>query len=168
MSIIQEALKKAQGTYTKTVSPPQADIAVKETVDDKIAAPIPHQPVSAKPVLIPVVVVLTIVIGFGLKLFLTDTSNVKAKEPDRPHQVVTLQPVAESIKNSIPTAFISGQAPNLILNGIMYIQERPRAIINGNMVEEGDSVSGARVTAISKDDVTLDYNSTQINLKLLR
>jgi len=163
MSIIQEALKKAQGTYVRTVSRSQAEVAK------------PYHPASNMPMLIPAVIVLTIVIGFGLKIFLTDASNARIKESNGSHQdnagTITakgqaMDAITTSIKNSIPTAFIAGQAPNLTLNGVMYLKESPRAIINGNMVQEGDSVNGARVTAINKDNVRLDYNNAEITLKL--
>jgi hypothetical protein len=64
-----------------------------------------------------------------------------------------------------PAAFTSG-APNLALNGIMYIEESPRAIINNSIVEAGDSISGARVVRIERKSVTLVYNDVEITLNL--
>lgn len=56
--------------------------------------------------------------------------------------------------------------PSLILNGIMYLEEGPRAIINNSIVSEGDIVSGARVKNISKKSVTLESRDAEIKLIL--
>lgn len=201
MSIIQEALKKAQGTYARSTDQPQSGAVAKGPAADKIlsdanpAAASDSLPqklrhaVAAKPMFIPSVIVLTIIAGFGLKVFLADTSSARKAVPavsqreasrktsDNPAgasiqegpgaaaKAGTTGTIA-SIKSSIPAAFVSSQAPNLTLNGIMYLRESPRAIINGSMVEEGDSVSGAKIIAINSDNVTLDYNNAEIILKL--
>ena len=56
--------------------------------------------------------------------------------------------------------------PNLILNGIMYLEERPQAIINDSVVGVGDMVSGAKVLSIDKASVFLSFNDMAITLTL--
>ena len=57
-------------------------------------------------------------------------------------------------------------SPNLALNGIMYLAERPQAIINDSVVMVGDTVGGAKVTRITNSSVLLNYNDADITLTL--
>ena len=45
------------------------------------------------------------------------------------------------------------------MNGIMYIEENPKAIINGIVVREGDVIGGAIVASITENNVLLKYNN---------
>ena len=44
---------------------------------------------------------------------------------------------------------------NLILEGIIYNNETPTAVINGKLLKEGDRISAFRVSRINKDSVKL-------------
>jgi len=57
-------------------------------------------------------------------------------------------------------------APNFALNGIMYLESGPRAIINNTVVEAGDSIRGAKVVNIGKTSVTLLFEDSEIKLTL--
>jgi hypothetical protein len=57
-------------------------------------------------------------------------------------------------------------SPEFVLNGIMYLEGSPRAIVNDVMVEPGDTVNGAKVVKIDRQDVVLLYNGSEIVLKL--
>ena len=57
-------------------------------------------------------------------------------------------------------------SPNLALNGIMYLAERPQAIINDSVVMVGDTVGGAKVTRINDSSVLLNYSGLEITLTL--
>jgi hypothetical protein len=61
-----------------------------------------------------------------------------------------------------------GYPPHLILNGIMYTEENPKAIINGTPVGKGDVIGGAIVTSVTENNVMLKYNngSNQVELML--
>lgn len=184
MSIIQEALKKAQSTYTKEVvkaEPPcKADI---KTIDPVAQKPL-HAPISFNK-LVPGAILLVLIAGFGLSSFFSKNS---AEVPDtRSYQGVSYKPAVKDavlkdpsdaglgaqaqamispIKSAISPGAAFVHAPDLELNGIMYLEERPRAIINGNMVEVGEFVSGARIDAIKRDTVLLSCNDLEITLKL--
>jgi hypothetical protein len=60
------------------------------------------------------------------------------------------------------------QYPQFALNGIMYLNDRPQAIINGFTLEEGDTISGATVVRIEKNSVILHMNDVEIMLTLKR
>lgn len=183
MSIIQEALKKAQTTYTresvKAASAQRTDTVV-ETV-----AQAPRRMATPIAKLIPGIALLVLVAAFGLNSFFSKGAVELPK--DRAHQNVSYKPAVKDISSessseaslgirakdivspmksvmSSGTAFVN--APDLELNGIMYLSDSPRAIINGNMVEVGESVSGARIDVITKDSVLLNYNDLEITLKL--
>lgn len=188
MSIIQEALKKAQVIYSDKAEKSHVDLVPRKVIEE-ITSSVPkgsgvsesaelksHYAGIPLAMLIPAIIVLTIVIGFGFKSFFSGRSSELSKEPVESRQEVSYKAdgidehagnVGDSIKNSIPTTnFMIGRMPELVLNGIMYLDGGPRAIINGSMVEAGDMVSGAKVTSITRDTVVLSYNSGEITLKL--
>jgi hypothetical protein len=159
MSIIQEALKKAQATYTNKE-------AVKTEPVQK-----PHHASIPFTKLIPGIVLLIVAAGFGLNSFLSNGPSALAGDKQY-HSVsyktaATASEYAASPVSSViqpGTALVN--APDLELNGIMYLDEKPRAIINGNTVVVGESVNGARIDAITTDSVLLNYNDLEITLKL--
>lgn len=75
---------------------------------------------------------------------------------------VTSKSVASGINRSAAT----NPTPNLRLQGIFYKQKRPSALINGQTVFVGDSVDGARITAIDPQSATLEVSGEQQILKL--
>lgn len=56
--------------------------------------------------------------------------------------------------------------PKLTLNYIMSAGDNRRAMINGEKVHVGDYVSGARVSKISSDSVSLVYDGQEFVLRL--
>jgi type II secretory pathway component PulC len=184
MSIIQEALKKSQAAYIKTALQKEVAKAAEEAapVNAHISEDIPagasrHSPVFL-PVLISAVIMLTITIGLGLKSFFSNkkagrnanhNTALKDTEPPALNQQNKTDKLPESTpvksENTLAARLGAPQPPDLILNGIMYIREKPRAIINGNVVEVGESVGGAKVNAINEDRVLLNYNGVEITLK---
>ncbi|MDA8164695.1 MAG: hypothetical protein M0017_06665 [Desulfobacteraceae bacterium] len=56
--------------------------------------------------------------------------------------------------------FLSG----ISLTGIMWDEKMPLAVINGGMHGVGDTVAGARISAIFKETVVLDYNGSSYTL----
>ena len=49
----------------------------------------------------------------------------------------------------------------------MYIKEKPKAIINGTVVREGDVISGAFVTSITENNVLLKYNNSDNQVEMV-
>lgn len=52
----------------------------------------------------------------------------------------------------------------LTLKGILWNEKKPRALINGKVVEVGDLVEDKKVTSITKDTVTLQQEDTEFLL----
>jgi len=48
----------------------------------------------------------------------------------------------------------------------MYVEEKPKAIINGTVVREGDVISGATVTSITENNVLLKYNNNDNHVEV--
>ena len=95
------------------------------------------------------------------------------KEPINPHPAPLPVEAPQPVPQEPAARALSGQESqpqSFVLNGIMYIKERPRAIINGAVVTEGDVVSGATVTSISESKVLLKYinndNKVEMVLKI--
>lgn len=66
------------------------------------------------------------------------------------HEVILEKPLA-------PSEFIFG--------GIIWVPEKPRAIINGRRVFEGAEIDGAKVVEISRKEVTILLNGQEMILK---
>ncbi|MBI3415705.1 MAG: HDOD domain-containing protein [Verrucomicrobia bacterium] len=95
-------------------------------------------------------------------------------EKAEPAKTSAALPSADERKSAVsaiakPVANLPAKAaatPNLRLQGIFYKQNRPSALINGQTVFVGDSVDGARVTAIDQESTTLQVGGEQKVLKL--
>ena len=66
----------------------------------------------------------------------------------------------------VPSAPAVPQFPELKLQGILYNRSNPSALINGKTLSVGQKVSGARVTKIERDSVTLEWNGETRQLEL--
>jgi len=59
-------------------------------------------------------------------------------------------------------------APEFSLTGIVFGAGEPSAIINGNIVKEGDVIQGAKVLEIKPKKVKLDFKGKEISLLMSR
>ncbi|MDP3730428.1 MAG: general secretion pathway protein GspB [Candidatus Omnitrophota bacterium] len=188
MSIIQEALKRAQYNYAGKKRPPQAY----EKPVQEPAAPVPGEAIDARAmtkkiaVVVYLIVLLALVTGFGMralfsKMVAMDKEKrskdlIVAAQENPPDKAAPSAPSPATAEQAIekPLAMVSSaqtnQVPSLVLNGIMYTEVRPKAIINGTVVREGDVISGATVTSITRKNVLLKYNNdnnqVEVTLKL--
>ena len=184
MSIIQEALKKAQGQSKDTPSretPAQKEkpLASKSIFDKTVVAK--TRKAYLKDNFKPIAIFLSLLIA--AVIFLIGTSISKSNNAGKAlaaktavsTQEVQYKPMPkietkpkETTVSEIQTVLkvANAQYPDLVLNGIMYLEIGPRAIINDAIVEEGDTVKGARVTKINKKSVVLEYNNVEITLNL--
>ncbi len=67
-----------------------------------------------------------------------------------------------------PAPVMSLQTPSLALSGLVYSKEGSYCIINDTVVKVGDAVQGAKLTKISANEVTFDYQGKTITLALTR
>ena len=78
------------------------------------------------------------------------------------------KPKNENIKEPIKRSF--SYQPNQVtlpeLNGIMYSPIFPQAIINSQLVKEGDFVGNFKIDKISPDKVTVSNDTNSYDIKI--
>jgi len=165
MSIIQEALKKFQGT------PEDKKTGGFDTGRYEEAQYGYREKRSAASLLFLVIVLLA---AASLYFFKNVFPNVKHAAVKPQTAVPVAAPAAAGAEEKI-TAPLQIQVnepvakapdPAFILSGIMMPESGPRAIINGTVVEEGDMIGGASVEYIESEKVLLKYKDESITLKL--
>lgn len=185
MSIIQEALKKVQD-YTEDKEVVRQE-AQKAGLNEPIPqAPGPIQATSQFSVRNPRVIALgsialALVMILSIKpliagILSANTRNARKGATDQitfPSQEVVYKPIsgidtrfdaeAPILQKSIA---LKSQYPDLALNGIMFLDAGPRAIINNSIVGVGNTVGGATVTKINRKSVALEYSGVEITLNL--
>jgi type II secretory pathway component PulC len=177
MSIVQEALKKAQHNYAGKKSLPQAH----EEPGQEPAATVPVEALDMRvitkkiAIIVSVIALLALATGFGIRTLFSKMVTMDKERKSKnltavvqktpPDKVVPPPPSSEIVERATekPLALASSgqadQSPSLVLNGIMYGEENSKAIINGTLVREGDVISGAIVTSITAKSVLLKYNN---------
>ncbi|MCX5678204.1 MAG: hypothetical protein NTY76_03750 [Candidatus Omnitrophica bacterium] len=176
MSIIQEALEKAQSDV-KDVKPAVQEIAKASGV--KKAPVTKKAPIANKRALMAVVLLALMTFAvFSAGRFLSKIGDRTDRTSAANSQEVSYRPLVRDQAKSPNTAgsreqisvspenLKAPESPKLVLNGIMYLDDGPRAIINNFIVGLGDSVSGAKVTRINRQSVILEYQNVEITLSL--
>lgn len=184
MSIIQEALKRAQYDYTDKKSlPPVNEKIGQEPAALPSAETIDLRMVTKKiGIIVYVIVLLALVTGFGIRaLFIRMAAPVRVDRgsensmpiaqkvilPDNPvSPSLPSKAVVQATKNLFTKAVQPSAPSSLVLNGIMYIKGNPKAIINGTVVTEGDVIGGATVTSITQNNVMLKYNNNDNKVEM--
>lgn len=158
MSIIQEALKKAQSDIK-----PAARETAKAPVAGKASSAVKRLPLADKKALMAVMLLALMAFAvFSAGRFLRKTDHGTSAADS---QVVSYKPLIGS-QSENPAALKTPESPKLVLNGIMYLEDGPRAIINNLIVGLGDTVSAAKITAINRQSVVLEYENVEITLSL--
>lgn len=185
MSTINEALKKAQEQkqqkQEELLLPPPAQ-------KEQFQPPSGEMPTAVKktprkfPVNIFLLTIAFIIIASaffvlnsmytnkpGLKktLSITGKDNLPPKqqiESQPPHEVATQPP--STFKEFADIVSPADKTPHLALNGIMYDQKSPMAIINNKIVIEGQTIENATVVKILKDKVILSCEGKEIKLEV--
>jgi hypothetical protein len=73
-------------------------------------------------------------------------------------------PAPRAAASFIPAAW-EPKAPNLNLNGIVYDNERPYAIVNNKVMLKGDTIEGAALIEIKQDSVKFVFNDKEFELR---
>ena len=60
----------------------------------------------------------------------------------------------------------NGNQSNFRLSGIMLSEEGPLAIINNEILKQGDSIGGATINSIGQNEVKLSYQGEELILKV--
>lgn len=182
MSIIQEALKKAEMLRGNSGLDARVNMVRQDEAKSFIRAAdrpsVENVPVYRKSIysakegnktMLSIVLLSSFIVFIVvISLFSGRPSNRRADIPIKSE--MPLRAEAYSKAPIVPTQLIEGktniQQPSLALNGIMYLEDSPRAIINDVLVEEGDMVQGALVRKIYEKSVTLESKDAEITLKL--
>ncbi|MDD5436960.1 MAG: hypothetical protein PHX20_05395 [Candidatus Omnitrophica bacterium] len=173
MSIIQDALKKAQRTGSPIERPARDTVVFKpvkkETVSVKAAGKKPAPDAAGKKELpykyaLAFFASLTVLLVFTAAYFsvLTSSSSKKEAEAPLPAQSPNYAPAPLAIPEKVSTA----PRKEFRLAGIMHLEDGPVAIINNSRVAEGDYVNDAVVASITDNTVVLKRRDSEITLHL--
>ncbi len=183
MSIIQEALQKAQSNV-KPAGNQAGENVVKNSVQpvQPTAKPVNQKKNGARTALNTALSLLTLAILTSFAIILgakfLSKAAVRQAPKDTLAQDISYGPIMnsynplastliENVKQTIPSGALKPVgSPELVLNGIMYLDDGSRAIINNAIVGDGDSVSGAKVIKINSNNVILQYQDAEITLSL--
>lgn len=158
MSIIQDALKKAQSD----VKPPAQEEAKAPVIKKAPAAR--KTPLSDRKALMAAMLLALMAFAvFSAGRFLSRTGGETSAANS---QEVSYRPLVGERISAPSEALKAPESPKLVLNGIMYLDDGPRAIINNFIVGVGDTVSGAKITGINRKSVILEYENVEITLSL--
>jgi len=170
MSIIQEALKKAQVEFTKIKAPPVKahDAPVKPSQMNTVKK---TQSLSL-PALAGVLMVLLVIYVLDASLRYSGTNSGHTSALNKKNvssRSVSTAKMRERFASPLidPANLIPSRMGQFVLSGIMYVENRPQAIINGYVLEEGDKINGATILAIEKDCVLLNLNNSDIRLDMV-
>ncbi len=110
-----------------------------------------------------------IALNFFLLLIVFFVFNYLNSESYKERKIFTQLKSRQKIISQIPALENQLKSPfrGMILNGIIFNQELPMAIVNNNLLKEGDFVTGnIKVAVIKQDSVILNNGSQDFELKL--
>lgn len=166
MSIIQEALKKIGSPDKKAADEHKKPAIPVEGVKK-------HEPAVETPgpkYVYYVITALLVIILAGIVMKVSGSPS--APSPSAPASVIKkMEPILPKIERREETVQPRRRKSDIggfVLNGIMYLVDGPRAIINDIIVGEGETVNGAKVEKIGKDNVLLKYKDSEVDLNINR
>lgn len=82
-----------------------------------------------------------------------------------PHPALARRnPVIQAPKPLVKTPTPSVASPGFTLNGVFFSDDHGSAIINNQIINEGDTIEGAKVISITLDGVELEIEGKSIKL----
>lgn len=153
MSIINEALKKAAEENKKRKDTPYQESRSKDQIKvDGQQKVILKEPVkNNKRAFLIILLILSLGIFFVVNRFFLISQN---KEIPR-----------TSSQNISSPPSTSTNFPQLTLNGIVYDEERPYAIVNNKVLLKGEMIEGATLVEIKRDSVKFLFNDKELIIK---
>ena len=92
----------------------------------------------------------------------------QSRLPEKP-QVVEPEELgqqAAALQQQVPEpVVIPPTPPTLTLTGLVWNTNRPQAIINGQVLDQGDTIDGAQIVSIQKTGVELVFAGTNMSIK---
>lgn len=186
MSIINDALKKAEkeSSEQKRLSgKPQPDKNIAPASSDKpVPQSSPEQPkqkISKKYIMITAALLAVLAVSVAVIIITEKIKNVESEPPPPvPKEASNIifninsadkeSEEAASDKKRNPSEPITkmGDLDDVILNGIMYSGEEPLAVINNQVVREGEFYEGMRVLKINRTNIVVEINKLKITIHL--
>ncbi|MBI5144691.1 MAG: hypothetical protein HZA27_00715 [Candidatus Omnitrophica bacterium] len=170
MSIIYDALKKVE-------------FSLKEAAGPSLEPGAKVKKVKPKPYLIYILLAsLVFFVANTLFIFFRRAAPTNSTVNPLPSQSLPVQQVVNQTSETTPEATLI-PAPEtlpvvaaekedlkekLVLNGIFFSNEQVYALINNQIVREGDTIEGAKVVRITSDEVELASEEENIKLSTRR
>jgi len=153
MSIIYDALKKVEKTNT-------AEPAPVETKDKKT---------NLKFYLLYVLVVCIglAIAGLSFSLFShLPKGETQSLPPPTITEAAKIAPASEVKNTAVPETVPPKEEPRpqLALNGVFFSADKGYALINNQILKEGDTIEGATVLHIGRDNVELKFKDSSFKL----
>lgn len=178
MSIINEALKKAQETNKQRLNA-AADQGAESGAGALSNTQVPPLPAAPRkdfkwsararwflPVLTAVIIISGILVFF--KSSFRKASPAANLMPASPSSTpAKAEPIKEETRQAPAPVSLPKTAPdfpNLKLSGIVYDNERPYAIVNDKVLSKGDMVEGATLIEINRESVKFIFNDKELEL----
>ena len=160
MSIIQEALKKVEKPNESRKEKREGSPIFKEEIKKPI---VEREAIGSKYVYYSITAVLLILLA-GIVIRISYSSPADAPLPIKKAEPIL--PKIERREEKLTSVRRRENVGGFVLNGIMYLIDGPRAIINDIIVGEGETVNGAKVKKIKKDSVLLNYKDSEVALNI--
>lgn len=168
MSLISDALKKAQST--RTPDQDKTEMSTSYLAPEKDAA-LPSKRSSSR-----IMLFLLLAIALSLSGYYIYITLLAPKDADMsaslPKENITAPIGENTISKLIPKRTTQEQtsipeaSDTPALTGIMYIGNAPQAVIDGEILSLGDTVSGYTISSISPNKVTLTNDAKTKELYL--
>jgi hypothetical protein len=188
MSLINDALKRAEQNQSPTPPPPIPQLRPVEAQD---------LPSASSGLLVPILILL-VTIGAAIGIWQFSKSRGQTAKPEMEVRALAVDPApvtpnqapepvpkapaaptvaptppnasankttSTTVSNTLPIAAPTAPSPPLKLQSILY-SRRPSAMISGVIVGKGDKIKGYTVTDIKQNQVTLSANGETILLTL--
>jgi hypothetical protein len=165
MSIIQEALRKAQGKEPVGLKSKISSKAPLRTYEVKQTKKNYVKPIVYSSILFVLVVILVVTYlptgksRASMKPVVEPAPIVVPVVAPKPEPVVTKPAPVEEPKPVI-------QEKDFVLSGIVNRNGKMKAIINNLKLSQGDNINGTTVASITEDSVTLRKDNVEIVLRL--
>lgn len=175
MSIIYDALKKVEKSTNKDAKPQVSD--ERKDLKSRFKVYAAYVLVAGIGVFLANQIFIFLgkhPIGFALKPDKKTSATLPKRQAKAPkkQEPVTYQTLVKDSKKALAAITPSAISKNLnketpspwVLNGVFFSQDEGYALINNQIVKEGDVISGVTVKRISLDEVELDSAGLIIKL----
>ncbi|MCM8795530.1 MAG: general secretion pathway protein GspB [Candidatus Omnitrophica bacterium] len=155
MSIIYDALKKIEQARETTQKPESKNMGKLKLKKSNFSIYILYG--------------LTLFLAFAFTniffWFLSNHPRRLANPPQKlPTPIISISATPTLSLSETPSPSSSFSKPSLVLNGVFYSQEEGYALINNQILKEGETIEGARLRRINPDGVELEFAGEIIQL----